>query len=331
GLTSPDFVALPGQELKLTARPPDEDGKPVGLGTTSFVFVDSRPQQGPRIDLLLGPGRRVLNVLHVSGTAAELAGLVFSTSDDSRTEWRWDLSGERATATGASFTLGALGQLPGPIARGTLGYHLLRSRTGGHQRCVAIHLLERGELVIGCEAGVFLRDGTRLKALSVEPAHSLRSWHSVHAIQPAEGVAQLGVGGADDVKSDTVALVTVKTGLTAPAPGNGPPPTTTPERPSDATFSLFMAHGGEEPLLLEGGARGSPAVFRSALADWARPWHAYDANVRLLIVGRTNDLGTDGLNTSLAARRAQAVGVRLTEALVEAGIQAELEEELPAS
>lgn len=320
GLTSPDFVALPGQELRLEARLPDEDGKPLGLGMTRFVFVDSRPQQGPRIDLLLGPGRRVLNVLHVSGTTAQLAGLVFSTSDDSRTQWRWDLSGERATFTGSTFTLGASEQLPGPMARGTLGPHLLRARTNSHQRRVLIQLLERGELVIGCEAGVFLRDGTRLKALSVEPAHSLSSWHSVHAIQPAEGVAQLGVGGTVDARSDTVALVTVKTGLTAPAPGSEPPPTSPAERPSDATFSLFMAHGGEEPLFLEGGARGSSTAFRNALADFARPWHAYDANVRFLIVGRTNDLGSDGFNTPLAARRAQAVGTLLTEALVGAGI-----------
>ncbi|RKH65427.1 hypothetical protein [Corallococcus llansteffanensis] len=322
GLTSPDFVALPGQELRLEARLRDDDGKPLGLGTTTFVFVNNRPEQGPRIDLRLGPGRRVLNVLHVSGTPAELAGLVFSTSDDSRTEWRWDLSGERATFTGSTFTLGALNQLPGPIVRGTLGYHLLRARSGAHQRRVLIQLLERGELVIGCEAGIFLRDGTRLKALAVEPAHSLRSWHSVHALQPAEGVARLGVGGTAEVKSDTVARVTVKTGLTTPEPGNGPPPTSTPERPSDATFSLFMAHGGEEPLFLEGGARGSPEGFRGALADFARPWHAYDANVRFLIVGRTNDLGSDGFNTPLAGRRAQGVGALLTQALAEAGIPA---------
>ncbi|QAT88041.1 hypothetical protein EJ065_6512 [Corallococcus coralloides] len=321
GLTSPDFVALPGQELKLEASLPDDEGKPLGLGTTSFVFVDSRPQPGPRIDLLLEPGRRVLNVIHVSGTAAQLAGLVFSTSDGSRTQWRWDLSGERATYSGSTITLGAVDQLPGPIVRGPPGYHLLRARANGHQRRVAIQVLERGELVIGCEAGIFLRDGTRLEALSVEPAHSLRSWHSVHAIQPAEGVARLGAGGTAEVLADTVARVTVKTGLTAPEPGNTPPPSP-PLRPADAAFSLFMAHGGEEPLFLPGGGRGSPAAFRAALADWARRWHAYDANVRFLVVGRTNDLGSDGFNTPLAARRAQAVGALLTEALAEAGIPA---------
>jgi len=320
GLTTPDFVAAPGGELRLEARVRGDDDKPLSLGTTFFAFVDSTPQPGPRIDLLLGPGRRMLNVLHVSGTAAELAGLVFGTSDDSPARWRWDLSGERGAHSGPTFTLGALDQLPGPVLRKALGNHLLNMRSGSHHRRVAIQLLERGELVVGCEAGIFLRNGTRLKALSVEPAFSLGSWHSEEPSRPAEGEAGLGAGDTVEVLSDTVALARVKTGLPAAEPDEPPP--TTPERPSRATFSLFMAHGGDQPLFGEGGDRGSAGVFRSELAVWAKLWHAYDADVRFLIVGRTNDLGTDGFNTPLAARRAEAVEALLAEALVEAAIPA---------
>jgi hypothetical protein len=324
GLSTPLFVAAPGRELILEAQLPDQEGQRVGLGKTTFVFVDSTPQPGPRIDVLLGPGLRLPNVLHVSGTAAELAGLVFSSSDDSGVQWRWALSGERGAHTGPTFTLGALDQLPGPVLRESLGVHLLSLRSGKHRRRVAIHLLERGELVLACESGIFLRDGsTRLKALSVEPAHSLRSWHAEGGLQPAEGVARLGVGGTVEVLADTVARVKVKTGLPAPEPGSEPPPPPpTPPRPEQAAFTLRMNHAETEPSRWDNGAEGSPRDFVTELARWAKGWHTYDEDVRFLIVGRTNDLGSDGINTPLARLRAEAVKRLLGEALVEAAIPA---------
>lgn len=194
GFFTPVFSAGPGDELQLELTRVDTvDGQTqaVTFGTRSFFFVSAATAPGtggPKINVE-APGNSTAfqNVLSVSGDTKALEGVKFL-ADPPGTGLKWE--GE----LGNEIVAGPTHTLTGLNPRVFIGIAYLTLRDADkHTRRVLVHVLEKGDLVIGCQAGVFDAHGTPLKVKSLKQEYDLATFHKdARAIHTTGGTTLSG-------------------------------------------------------------------------------------------------------------------------------------------
>lgn len=177
GFTTPAFSAGPGDLLKLELTRVDQvDGQTqaVTFAPRSFLFAaGSVAGTGePRINVEV-PGNAIpfQNVLSVSGSCKALEGVRFL-ADPAGIGLKWE------GQLGNEIVAGPTHTLTGLDSRIFLGIAILTLRDADkHARRVLVHVLERGDLVIGCQAGVFDAHGNPLGVKSLKQEYDLATFH----------------------------------------------------------------------------------------------------------------------------------------------------------
>lgn len=281
-----------GQILRVT---PEEHvtGRPViRHPEISFRFVASGAI--PEIDVIAA-GTSVVNAIHVAGTGPEIAALSFRARSTAPTtgSFRWKLGETGAEQTGTSITL------PAPEIEGD--QFLVLSETGADGRAriarLRVQVLEGQALLIGGEDGVVAATAPSVPLLpaQVEGSYDLTDFHARGWYRPAHDLARLDPAAPArvDVADGTLAIVTIASGAV--------PPSVSHDRHVQILFEFAtgtaIGWGPDRPAAAT--AAGGEADLHRHLLAWAANYPGAD----FLLVGRCDDLGSDGLNARLAHDR----------------------------
>lgn len=285
------------------------------------------------------------NVVYLGGSPAALAGLTFSVTLPSGTtpeqtalcSWLIRNSGTSTTGPGDSFA---------PTVSWSAGQALLTfTDYSGHKRRIQIEVLERGQLVVGAESGIFQVEAGTATASTVSqleatwdlttwhadadlsPAATEASWDGTNLTVPAGALAQVALtlsvpAGGDEqtssVPTDTVqhTRVSMRFDQTDPTGlrqihkeilGSGEDPW----GPADP----YPRFAGGAPTLGHSGDAGQPWSL-STLRTWA---NSLPSGTQFLIIGRCCDLGSDSRNQTLCKDRAEQGFKLLTDASLGSG------------
>jgi hypothetical protein len=237
-----------------------------------------------------------VNVTHVGGTREALGTVTLTAASGggSGSRFEWEIVNVPQRTSGASFTIdpAVLIGIQTVILRETV------TLAGGEAQVrlarTRLHTLGTGDLLIGCQAGVFNAvDATTPLALSaVEGTFDLSEFHAEGGLFPT--LEQAEIDSTDrtqiTVPSDGLAMVTI----TPVAP---PPPPATDRHVQvlmDYDTSVELSWG---PLAPEGATR---SFAQTALLTWAARY----PGAKFVVVGRCDDIGSDSYNANLATQRA---------------------------
>lgn len=237
-----------------------------------------------------------VNVTHVGGTreAMGTVTLTATSGGGSGSRFEWEIVNVPQRASGASFTIDPelLIGIQTVILRETV------TLAGGEEQVrlarTRLHTLGTGDLLIGCQAGVFnAADASTALALSaVEGTFDLSDFHAEGGLFPTLEQAEIDATDRTqiDVPNDGLAMVTI-------TPAAPPPPPATDRHVQvlmDYDTSVELSWG----LLAPEGATVS--FSQTALLTWAARY----PGAKFVVVGRCDDIGSDGYNANLATQRA---------------------------
>ena len=261
--------------------------------TFRFVAGGDAPVIGARVGT-----HTFVNVTHVGGTREALGTVTLTATSGggASPRFEWEIVNVPQRASGASFTIDPtlLIGIQTVILRETV------TLAGGEKQVrlarTRLHTLGRGDLLIGCEAGVFnAADATTSLALSaVEGTFDLSDFHAEGGLFPT--LEQAEIDSADrrliDVPTDGLAMVTITPAAAPPAP-----PAATDRHVQVLMDYDTAAELSWGPLAPEG---ATVAFSQASLLAWAARY----PGARFIVVGRCDDIGTDGYNAALATGRA---------------------------
>lgn len=285
-----------GQSLKVT---PIETVR-VGTDESDFrhpeiTFRFVAGGDAPVIGATVGT-QAFVNVTHVGGTREALGTVTLTASSGggSGSRFEWEIVNVPQRTSGASFTIdpAVLIGIQTVVLRETV------TLAGGEEQVrlarTRLHTLGTGDLLIGCQAGVFNAvDATTPLALSaVEGTFDLSDFHAEGGLFPT--LEQAEIDSTDrtqiTVPSDGLAMVTI-------TPAAPPPPPATDRHVQvlmDYDTSVELSWG---PLAPEGATR---SFSQTALLTWAARY----PGAKFVVVGRCDDIGSDSYNANLATQRA---------------------------
>ncbi len=236
------------------------------------------------------------NVTHVGGTAAALGTvtLTATASGGTNPRFEWEIVNVPQRVSGASFPIdpALLVGIQTVILRETVTLP-----SGDEQVRLArtrLQTLDTDDLLIGCEAGVFSAsdDDTPLALAAVEGTFDLSDFHADGGLYPT--LEQAEIDSTDrtqiDVPADGLAMVTI-------APAVTPPPSATDRHVQvlmDYDTSHEMSWGPLKPQ------NATLEFSQTALLAWAKRY----TGAKFIVVGRCDDIGSDGYNANLANSRA---------------------------
>ncbi|WP_156391916.1 MULTISPECIES: hypothetical protein [unclassified Roseateles] len=287
-----------GQSLKVT---PIETVR-VGTDENDFrhpeiTFRFVAGGDAPVIGATVGT-QNFVNVTHVGGTREALGTVTLTATSGggSGSRFEWEIVNVPQRSSSASFPIDPtlLVGIQTVILRETV------TLAGGQEQVrlarTRLHTLGSGELLVGCEAGVYnAADPTTALALTaVEGTFDLSDFHAEGGLFPT--LEQAEIDSADpsliDVPTDGLAMVTI-----TPAAAPPPPPPATDRHVQvlmDYDLAVELSWG---PLAPEG---ATVSFSQTALLAWAARY----PGAKFIVVGRCDDIGTDSYNASLATRRA---------------------------
>lgn len=287
-----------GQSLKVT---PIETVR-VGTDENDFrhpeiTFRFVAGGDAPGIGATVGTHTYV-NVTHVGGTREALATVTLTATSGggAGSRFEWEIVNVPQRQSGASFTIDPtlLVGIQTVILRETV------TLAGGEEQVrlarTRLHTLGSGELLIGCEAGVFnaADPATALALTAVEGTFDLSDFHAEGGLFPTLEQAEIDSTDASliDVPTDGLAMVTI-----TPAAAPPPPPPATDRHVQvlmDYDLAVELSWGAEAP-------EGATTQFsQTALLAWAARY----PGAKFIVVGRCDDIGSDGYNATLATARA---------------------------
>jgi len=253
-----------------------------------------------------------VNVTHVGGTAEALGTVTLTAtgSGGSSPRFEWEIVNVAQRTSGASFTIdpALLVGIQTVILRETV------TLAGGEEQVrlarARLQTLAGGDLLIGCEAGVFnaADDSTPLALSAVEGTFDLSDFHADGGLFPT--LEQAEIDATDraqiDVPADGLAMVTI-------APASLPPPAT------DRHVQVLMDYDTATelswgPLAPEG---ASVAFSQTALLTWAARY----PGAKFIVVGRCDDIGSDSYNANLATQRAERGRALLSTRQLDNGVE----------
>ncbi len=265
----------------------------------AFRFVAAGT--GPTINATVGT-EHFTNVVHLGGTKDALRTVTLDAvkGGPDAGAFEWQIDGRPEKYTGPQFQAQAK-ELAGTQLL------ILREKTtppGGEEETrlahVQVQVLDTGDLLVGCEAGVFAAadDATRLELAAVEDTFDLSDFHAEGAFHTLFDQAELEPADHTTVSvpSDGLARVTIAAG--------------TPAAPAlvDRHVQILMDFDTANELRW-GAARPAGATGALSQSDLLA-WAARYPGAQFLVVGRCDDIGSDGYNRILANSRA-ARGVTL--------------------
>ncbi len=294
-----------GQVLRVTPIETVEvEGESTDFEHPEITFRFVAAGTGPSINVTAG-SEHFDNVVHLGGTPAAVAALALEAVSAAATPgtFQWSIAGQPARTDGATYT---------PTVSGLRGVQtvVLRERIeadgGGEELRYArlqIQLLDDGELLVGCEAGVFgvADDAARRTLAAVEDTFDLSDFHAEGELNPRLEQATLDAADASivDVPGDGLARVTVSAGA---------PPVLLRDRHVQILMDFDTPNelrwGAHRPA----GTPGSGALSQNDLLAWAARYAGAD----FVVVGRCDDLGSASYNTTLASDRANRGRTLLT-------------------
>lgn len=244
------------------------------------------------------------NVTHVGGTREALGTVTLTAtgSGGASPRFEWEIVNVPQRVSGASFTID-------PTLLVGIQTVVLRETVtlagGGEQVRLArtrLQTLASGALLIGCEAGVFdaTDDDTALALSAVEGTFDLSDFHADGGLVPTLEQAEIDATDRTliSVPADGLAMVTI-----APAAPPPPPPT---DRHVQVLMDYDTTHELSWGPLAPAGATVS--FSQTALLAWAARY----PGAKFIVVGRCDDIGSDGYNAGLASQRAERGRALLT-------------------
>jgi hypothetical protein len=261
-----------------------------------------------RIDASVS-GENFTNVVHLSGTHAQIAGVTLLAVDaGAGGDFEWYIDGTPDRTSGLTYT---------PQIQDLWGakFVVLRQKrpvAGQDDETLFTHLLIdiRGDeetppaMLIGTEGGVFAStdDATPLALAAVEATYDLSDFHAEGTLNPGPSDATIETATPFvDVPSDGLAKVTL-------ADATPPPPPNAQrrievlmefDRPKNDAEGLPTRVWQTAPL---GRSDGMPFTHADLL-EWANRY----PGGQFLVIGRCDDLGTQSYNVELATRRANYI------------------------
>jgi hypothetical protein len=286
-----------GQTLKVTPIETvrvDTDETDFRHPEITFRFVAGG--DAPVIGATVGT-QNFVNVTHVGGTSEALGTVTLTAtgSGGASPRFEWEIVNVPQRSSGASFTIdpALLVGIQTVILRETV------TLAGGVEQVrlarTRLHTLATGELLIGCQAGVFnaADAGTALALSAVEGTFDLSDFHADGGLFPTLEQAEIDTTDRTqiDVPADGLAMVTI-------TPAAPPPPPATDRHVQvlmDYDTSVELSWG---PLAPEG---ATVSFSQTALLTWASRY----PGAKFVVVGRCDDIGSDSYNASLAMKRAE--------------------------
>lgn len=239
------------------------------------------------------------NVTHLGGTAADIGTVQLAVASGATGEFEWQIEGRAAIARGTTFT---------PDVAGLSGNQTITLRQKvdeDDERLTRVRLLilDEGDLLVGCEAGVFAAtdDGTALDLSAVENTFDLSDFHAEG--QFVSMLAQATLDASDPsrvtVPSDGLAQVTIAA---------GPPPVLLRDRHVQILMDFDTDNETRWGEHRPAGVPGAGAFSQSDLLAWANRYPGAD----FVVIGRCGDLGSASYNEVLANERATRAEALLT-------------------
>ena len=281
------------------------DGEDTDFRHPEVTFRFVAAGTGPTIDATVGT-EHFTNVVHLGGTKDALTTVTLDAvkgGADAGT-FEWQIDGRPEKYTGPQFS-----PQPGELAGTQL--LVLREKTtppGGEEETRLAHLqlqvLEAGDLLVGCEAGVFAAtdDATRLELAAVEATFDLSDFHAEGAFHTL----------FDDAELEPADHTTVSRPVRWPGARHHRGGRARRRPPLDRHVQILMDFDTANELRW-GAARPAGATGALSQSDLLA-WAARYPGAQFLVVGRCDDIGSDAYNKTLAASRA-ARGVTLLTAL----------------
>lgn len=259
----------------------------------------------PQIDAMLG-SESFNNVVNISGSSTALADIELSALD-SRTDatLHWQLSGDNERYSGETLRIGDTAYRN---LRGKQLLTLTDSLAGSPDRLtrLQIQILEEGEVLIGCEQGVFdASDSASALSLSaVEQTFDLSDFHLDGMFNSARESATLDLNAQLQMPEDALAQVTISDN-------------TTPVIALDRHVQILMDFDTDNELRWgDHRPAGTPEAFsQSDLLAWANRYTDVNNTTpsEFLVIGRCGDIGEASYNTTLATDRAARAVALLTQ------------------
>lgn len=249
-----------------------------------------------------------VNVTHVGGTREALGTVTLTAtgSGGASPRFEWEIVNVPQRSSGASFTIdpALLVGSQTVILRETV------TLAGGEEQVrlarTRLHTLGTGELLIGCQAGVFnAADATTALALSaVEGTFDLSDFHADGGLFPTLGQAEIDTTDRTqiDVPNDGLAMVTI-------TPAAPPPP---PATDRHVQVLMHFDTANEDAWGVHRPAQATQQFSQTALLTWAARY----PGANFIVVGRCDDLPSDAAghvyNANLATGRAERGRALLT-------------------
>jgi len=297
-----------GQTLKVT---PIETVH-VGTDETDFrhpeiTFRFVAGGDAPVIGATVGT-QSFVNVTHVGGTAEALGTVTLTAtgSGGSNPRFEWEIVNVPQRTSGASFAIepALLVGIQTVILRETV------TLAGGEEQVrlarARLQTLAGGDLLIGCEAGVFnaADDSVPLALSAVEGTFDLSDFHADGGLFATLEQAEIDATDRTqvDVPADGLAMVTI-------APAAPPPPP-----PTDRHVQVLMHFdtANEDAWGVHRPAQATQQFSQTALLTWAARY----PGANFIVVGRCDDLPSDPAghvyNANLATARAERGRALLT-------------------
>ncbi len=306
------FAVRAGQTLRATPIETDVDTGTVVHGeelTWTFREDTGDPQHAPQVRWDRPDGSVNNGVVHIAGTASDVAGIVLGvTTPAADATYRWTLgSGVDADVrTGTSFTL---------AAGLSVGRHDVKlTDPAGHVRRVRVEVLAAGKLFVGCTEGVVDANGVVQRPRAVLSSHDLSAFHEAGAtLRPGPAVTLDASQRGVVTPPGALATVALEVGAVED-PDIVPPPV--PETLEIRRLQVWFSYNETRvsrwgPGLRPAGVAVDALDNATAAREVAR-WSAGFSGAQFVVVGRCCDIGRDGPQADLARRRAAAAAGWLT-------------------
>lgn len=226
------------------------------------------------------------NVVHLGGVAADIGAVTLAASSTApgTSTFTWTIEAAQVEETGASFS---------PRVDGLTGDHFVvlsedvDGEDGARITRVRLRIVPDGELLVGCESGVFRStdDTTPLDPAAVEATFDLSDFHAQGALNTKREQAVLDPAAPANVTvpADGLAQVTIATGDPSPPPEH------------DRHVQVLMRFEEDEVVgwgdhrPAQGRATANEADLQIQLLQWANNY----PNAEFLAIGRCDDVGAD--------------------------------------